>query len=144
MFSDDFFGTPISNNNNTQPNDDTTDDDEENIDELKLPRRYDEPFQGSDVKFHVENRTLHCHSTILNFHSTIWCELFEESGMKEIEVIGKDVESFNLFLDLMYPFPPQPGYQTQQGYSLLTIGSLSSSEARETDEQTYQYTQWEN
>ena len=119
------FGSVLANNTSRPSTSSALEQEEEDEGDSPVepspPRRYNEPFQGSDVILHVDNQTFHCHATILNLNSPVWCDLFKENPgeERELQLVGKEPEAFNLFLDLMYPFAPQRGNTTQEGKGLF-------------------------
>lgn len=69
--------------------------------------RFSERWEDSDITILVENEEFHCHSSIFKFISPVLYAMFKgnfrEARERHVALPGKDKESFNLFLNLVYP-----------------------------------------
>ena len=84
--------------------------------------RYQKPWDDSDVIFAVEGEEFHCHHVVLKLNSPIFRAMFngnfkEEKGTP-VQLPGKEKQSFQMFLDFMYPMPP--GYEASTDREVLT------------------------
>jgi hypothetical protein len=86
------------------------------------PSRYNKPWDDSDVIFQVEDEEFHCHHVVLKLNSPIFRAMFNGSFKEEkgtpVQLPGKEKQSFQIFLDFMYPMPP--GYEASTERDVLT------------------------
>ena len=79
---------------------------------VNMTSRYSTPWDESDVVFIVEDVEFHCHHTILKMNSPVFRTMFEgnfkENKSTPVPLPGKDIKSFKLFLDLLYPIEVLP------------------------------------
>ena len=89
--------------------------------EVKVKHRYAEAWDESDIVLVVEDTELHVHYQILKFNSPVFSAMFSskfiEAKERRVELPGKEIKYFIVFLDLLYPL--SPGYDVTTDMEVL-------------------------